>query len=75
MTPTKTSNGKTVHVDLAAMQAMILALQAENEKLKAKTNRPLTMKVSEKGAMSLYGMGQVPCYAVSSTMAQGLRHG
>lgn len=35
-------------------------LRAENEKLKAKANQPLTLKVSEKGAVSVYGMGRFP---------------
>lgn len=37
-------------------------LRAENEALKAKDakRQTLTMKVSEKGAMSLYGMGRFP---------------
>ncbi len=37
-------------------------LKAENEALKAKLNKPrtLTLKVSEKGAVSVYGMGKFP---------------
>ena len=35
-------------------------LKKENEELKQKTNRGLYMKVSEKGAVSLYGLGKFP---------------
>jgi len=45
------------------MKAEIERLKAENEALKAKKSAPrgtLTMKVSEKGALSVYGMGRFP---------------
>jgi hypothetical protein len=35
-------------------------LRAENEALKAKLSRPTTIKVSEKGAVSVYGLGRFP---------------
>jgi hypothetical protein len=35
-------------------------LRAENEALKAKLSRPMTIKVSEKGAVSVYGLGRFP---------------
>jgi hypothetical protein len=38
------------------LQEQIEQLQAENAALKAKTARKLTLKVSEKGALSLYGI-------------------
>ncbi|MBF0107087.1 MAG: hypothetical protein HQM16_17390 [Deltaproteobacteria bacterium] len=43
------------------LKAELERLKAENETLK-KTNRPgtLSMKVSEKGALSVYGMGRFP---------------
>ncbi len=43
------------------MKAELERLRAENESLK-KSKRPgsLTMKVSEKGALSVYGMGRFP---------------
>ena len=45
-----------------AMKAELERLRAENEALKAKKPRTgtLTMKVSEKGALSIYGMGRFP---------------
>lgn len=44
------------------MKAELERLRAENEALKNKKagNRALTMKVSEKGALSVYGMGRFP---------------
>ena len=39
---------------------MIERLRAENEKLKNKPARGLTLKVSEKGGVSLYGVGRFP---------------
>jgi len=35
-------------------------LRAENEALKRRANRGLTFKVSEKGAVSVYGLGRFP---------------
>jgi len=44
------------------LQAEIARLKAENEALKNKsaTGGALSMKVSEKGALSIYGMGRFP---------------
>jgi hypothetical protein len=35
-------------------------LRAENERLKQKGNRAMSLKVSEKGGVSLYGLGRFP---------------
>ncbi len=35
-------------------------LRAENERLKRTGNRGMTLKVSEKGALSVYGLGRFP---------------
>lgn len=35
-------------------------LKAENEALKSKPQRAVTLKVSEKGAVSVYGLGRFP---------------
>ena len=35
-------------------------LRAENERLKARTRRGVFLKVSEKGGVSLYGLGRFP---------------
>jgi hypothetical protein len=42
------------------MQAELERLRAENAQLKSKDKGGLTLKVSEKGALSLYGMGRFP---------------
>jgi hypothetical protein len=49
---------------LAEMRAELARIKAENEALKAKAaqraNTPITLKVSEKGAVSAYGLGRFP---------------
>ena len=35
-------------------------LRTENEALKAKVSRPTSIRVSEKGAVSVYGLGRFP---------------
>jgi hypothetical protein len=42
------------------MQAELEHLRAENAQLKNKGKSGITLKVSEKGAVSLYGMGRFP---------------
>jgi hypothetical protein len=42
------------------MQAELERLRAENAQLKNKDKGGLTLKVSEKGAVSLYGIGRFP---------------
>lgn len=44
----------------AEMKAEMERLRAENAQLKNKDKSGLTLKVSEKGAVSLYGMGRFP---------------
>jgi len=44
----------------AEMKAELERLRAENTKLKSKEAVGLSFKVSEKGALSLYGMGRFP---------------
>lgn len=41
-------------------QAELERLRAENEALKRRTQRGVSMKVSEKGAVSIYGLGRFP---------------
>jgi hypothetical protein len=43
-----------------SVQEELERLRAENAQLKNKEKGPLTLKVSEKGAVSLYGMGRFP---------------
>jgi len=42
------------------LQAELARLKAENEALKAKTSRATSIRVSEKGAVSVYGLGRFP---------------
>ena len=42
------------------LRAELERLRAENETLKAKAVRPIAIKVSEKGAVSVYGLGRFP---------------
>jgi hypothetical protein len=41
-------------------QAEIERLRAENERMRRAANRGITFKVSEKGALSVYGLGRFP---------------
>lgn len=42
------------------LQAELERLRAENEALKKTSSRGLSMKVSQKGALSVYGLGRFP---------------
>jgi hypothetical protein len=44
----------------AELKAELEKLKAENEALKARGGRGVSLKVSEKGAVSVYGMGRFP---------------
>lgn len=44
----------------AALKAELESLRAENRKLKAVKVNGLNLKVSEKGALSVYGLGRFP---------------
>jgi hypothetical protein len=44
----------------ADMKAELDRLRAENQALKKTTSKGLSLKVSEKGALSVYGMGRFP---------------
>lgn len=46
--------------DVEAMRAKLERLEAENESLKRRTEKGLSLKVSQKGAVSLYGLGRFP---------------
>jgi hypothetical protein len=47
------SNDDTTTTELAR-------LKEENERLKARQNRAVSLKVSEKGGLSVYGLGRFP---------------
>jgi hypothetical protein len=42
------------------LKAELERLKAENEALKARASRPVSIKVSEKGGVSVYGLGRFP---------------
>jgi hypothetical protein len=42
------------------MKAELDRLREENERLKARQSRAVTLKVSEKGGLSVYGLGRFP---------------
>lgn len=42
------------------LKAELERLKAENETLKARSSRAVSMKVSEKGGLSVYGLGRFP---------------
>ncbi len=44
----------------AELQAELERLRAENTTLKARGSKDVSMKVSEKGAISIYGLGRFP---------------
>lgn len=44
----------------ALLKAEIEKLKAENEKLKKPSRGTISMKVSEKGGLSIYGLGRFP---------------
>jgi hypothetical protein len=44
----------------AELQAELEKLRKENEQLKQRTSRGISMKVSEKGGLSVYGLGRFP---------------
>ena len=51
------------------------ALRKENTELKANANKPLSLKVSEKGAVSVYGMGRFPTTLYKEQMIKLLDKG
>src|SRR5688572_12137379 len=42
------------------LRAELEKLKAENEALKARTSKGISLKVSEKGGVSVYGLGRFP---------------
>ena len=42
------------------MKAELERLKAENEALKSRGNKQISLKVSEKGGVSVYGLGRFP---------------
>ncbi len=42
------------------LQAEVERLRAENQALKSRSERAISLKVSEKGGVSVYGLGRFP---------------
>jgi hypothetical protein len=53
-------NGEDIVATTEELQAELERLRAENEKLKTAARRPSTIKISEKGGVSVYGLGRFP---------------
>ena len=51
------------------MQAELERLRAEDAQLKNQDKSGITLKVSEKGAVSLYGMGRFPVTLIQGAVA------
>lgn len=47
-------------MDENELKAELERLRAENEALKSRTSKGVSLKVSEKGAVSVYGLGRFP---------------
>ena len=64
--PRPTSEGKTMAIlqDMTSestdLQAIIAKLKAENEALRKATKAKVTLKVTDKGGVSMYGLGRFP---------------
>ena len=54
------ANAKKNQDDLATLQEQIAHLKAELKEKKKNTPRALSLKVSQKGAVSVYGLGRFP---------------
>jgi hypothetical protein len=53
-------NLETTVTNGAELQAELERLKAENAALKARGSKGVSLKVSEKGAVSIYGLGRFP---------------
>lgn len=60
--------------DAAEMRKELARLRAENEKLKGTAPKGITIKVSEKGCVSVYGLGRFPVTLYKSQMVKLLAH-
>ena len=56
------------------VQAELARLKAENERLKRQQASPLSLKVSQKGALSVYGLGRFPVTLYKEQWARLLEH-
>ncbi len=56
------------------VQAELARLKAENERLKRQQASQLSLKVSQKGALSVYGLGRWPVTLYKEQWARLLEH-
>jgi nucleoid DNA-binding protein len=63
-------NQKEMQDALAAMQAKLDAATAALEAAKVANQRTLSLKVSEKGAVSIYGFGRFPVTMYATNLAR-----
>ncbi len=56
------------------VQAELAQLKAENERLKREQASPLSLKVSQKGALSVYGLGRFPVTLYKEQWTRLLEH-
>ena len=49
------------------LKAELERLKAENEALKNRSSKAVSMKVSEKGGVSVYGLGRFPSHCTRSS--------
>src|SRR4051794_28252646 len=54
------AHGTTIHMSDEDLKAELERLKAENERLKSQRGRSVGLKVSEKGGVSVYGLGRFP---------------
>ena len=64
------ANAKQNQDDLANLQEQIATLKAELKEKKKNTPKALSLKVSQKGAVSVYGLGRFPVTLYPGQMAR-----
>ena len=64
------ANAKKNQDDLATLQEQIATLKAELKEKKKNTPKALSLKVSQKGALSVYGLGRFPVTLYPGQMAR-----
>ena len=69
-----TINTMTAEQMVAEIARLTAANAAAQAKLDAQANRPLSVKVSQKGAVSVYGLGRWPVTLYQSQMNKLLDH-
>jgi hypothetical protein len=68
------SNDNNTTVSMELLMRQIEELKAENNKLKAKSFRGFSIKISEKGAVSVYGLQRFPVTLYASAWETLIAH-